>query len=211
MGDPGGEGGQDADVIRASLEDPHRFGLIFERHAPALHRYVARRVDPSRVDDVLSETFVAAFRNRHRYDVGYPDARPWLYGIATNMLRHQHRSESRRRSLADRLFKAASPEVSEDDPASEALAHQERQARGDVLRSALAQMDVAHVDVLTLFTGPQLSYEEIARALDIPIGTVRSRMSRGRAQLRELLTSAGQYLGDDVPIASPSLEEEHRP
>ena len=76
----------DADVVRASLDEPADFAELWHRHAPDLHRFVTRRLGPSAADDVAAETFEIAFRNRHRFDLSRTSARPWLYGIAANLI-----------------------------------------------------------------------------------------------------------------------------
>lgn len=205
MGSPGSDAGSDAEHIEASLLDPRHFAFLFERHAAPVHRFLARRAAPGTVDDLLSETFVTAFRTRQNYDLTYADARPWFFGIAVNVARHHHRSEARRTAMLGRVMQRATPEHTMPDPADDALAHMESENRIEGMAAALRAIDHGYLDVLLLVAGPQLSYEEIARALEIPVGTVRSRLSRGRAQLRELLQASGQYLNDE--IASPSLEK----
>jgi RNA polymerase sigma-70 factor (ECF subfamily) len=205
VGSPGSDAGSDAEQIEASLQDPGRFAVLFERHAAPVHRFLARRAAPGTVDDLLSETFVTAFRTRQNYDLTYGDARPWLFGIAVNVVRHHHRSEARRTAMVGRVMQRATPEHTMPDAADDALAHVESESRVEGIAAALRTIDPRYLDVLMLVSGPQLSYEEIARALEIPVGTVRSRLSRGRAQLRELLQESGQYLNDE--IASPSLEK----
>ena len=79
-----GSPGDDATVIARSLDDPEQFAVVFRRHAPDIHRYVVRRLGPGAADDVVAETFLTAFRLRSRYRDDRSDARPWLYGIATN-------------------------------------------------------------------------------------------------------------------------------
>ncbi|HEY1832708.1 MAG TPA: RNA polymerase sigma factor [Acidimicrobiales bacterium] len=186
----------DADQIQESLGDPKAFGAIFERHGMAIHRYLQRAVSRTAADDLTSEVFVTAFRVRGHYDRRYSDARPWLFGIATNVVRHHFRSERRRRRLIDRLAHGDRPHHVED-PA-------EAGGRGDeAVATALAQVDGRYREVLLLYAGVHLSYVEISDALSIPVGTVRSRLSRGRAQLRELLTAGGQDMS--------SIEEETRP
>jgi DNA-directed RNA polymerase specialized sigma24 family protein len=86
----------DASVIEASLTDPAAFAVLFDRHAAVIWRY-ARRREPALADEVLSETFVRAFAGRTRYDLTQSDARPWLRGIATNVLRGHRRGDERRR------------------------------------------------------------------------------------------------------------------
>lgn len=85
----------DAEVIRRARSDPGAFSALFDRHAPALHRYVTRRLGDSLADDVVAETFLAAFRRLGRYDTAYRDARPWLYGIAANLIGKHRRAELR--------------------------------------------------------------------------------------------------------------------
>src|SRR5690349_5435693 len=77
----------DSAIIAQSQTVPEGFATIFDRHAGAVHRYLARRASRSVADDLVSETFLVAFGQRGRYDVTKPDALPWLYGIATNLLR----------------------------------------------------------------------------------------------------------------------------
>src|SRR5579862_1579282 len=84
---------EDAELILRSLTDPEQFAALFRRHAPVIHRYVTRRIGPHAADDVVAETFLAAFRQRASFRAGSPDALPWLYGIATNMLRRHWRTE----------------------------------------------------------------------------------------------------------------------
>ena len=72
----------DAAIIEASHANPEAFAELFDRHAPVIHRYIARRIGPQIAEDVAAETFLAAFRRRSRYETQQADARPWLYGIA---------------------------------------------------------------------------------------------------------------------------------
>jgi len=199
----------DAVCIAESLTEPQRFAILFERHAAAIHRFLTRRVEASVVDDILSETFVVAFRTRSGYDTGHPDARPWLFGIAVNVVRHHRRSETRRLVMVGRVAHDAArvhaERPSADEVASDVVVADEMGQIGE----ALSRLDDRYRDVLMLFAGPGLSYEEISRALQIPVGTVRSRLWRGRAQLRELLGVSGQYPGNDASVESRPIEEEH--
>ena len=85
----------DATLIARSLTAPKCFASLFDRHAPAIHGYIARRLGRDTADDLMAETFLLAFRGRDRYDQDYPDARPWLYGIATNLIGRRQRDEVR--------------------------------------------------------------------------------------------------------------------
>ena len=200
----------DAERITASITEPQQFAPIFDRHASAVHRYLASRVGQHSADDLLSEVFVIAFRGRDSYDSSYSDARPWLLGIATNAVRHHRRAETRRLTMVDRVhgFRRVQHQLATQDVAGEVLGRQQVEA----MKIALARLDHKFVDVLVLFAGFGLSYEEIAGALDIRIGTVRSRLSRGRTQLRELLAASGQYAVDDdlARVRSTNPEEHHQ-
>ena len=100
---PAGVDGGPADgvIIARSRAEPEQFALLFRRHADGLGQYAARRLGPGPAEDIVAETFLAAFRQRDRYDVTRADARPWLYGIAGNLIRRHHRDEVRQlRALA---------------------------------------------------------------------------------------------------------------
>ncbi|MBI4261099.1 MAG: RNA polymerase sigma factor, partial [Actinobacteria bacterium] len=170
----------------------------FDRHVAAIHRSLARRVGRQLADDLAAETFVEAFRSRGRYDVRYPDARPWLHGIATNVLRHHHRRERRRLIAYART--GVDPVLSDQSELADARA--DADALGPRIALALASLRPRDRDTLLLFAWEQLSYEEVARALGVPVGTVRSRLHRARRMVRELIGDPGQYLTDEnVPRA----------
>ncbi len=185
----------DAALIRISLDEPPAFGAIFDRHAPAVHRYLVSRVKAGVADDLLSEVFVTAFRRRSSYDTAYAEALPWLLGIASNVIRHHHRSERRRMAMVRRLHRGPSDRQDQhvEDVATEVIVRDQSEST----EAALANVDERYRDALILFSAFDLSYADIARVLDLRIGTVRSRISRGRAQLRELLAASGQYLADE--------------
>src|SRR5579859_7233989 len=87
--------GSDADLITRSLTAPEAFAAVFDRHFRAVHRYLARRIGRQRADDLTSQTFTVAFERRSTFRPGSVGARPWLLGIATNLLRNDRRSEQR--------------------------------------------------------------------------------------------------------------------
>ena len=189
MSPPAVEAVADHDLIRLSAADPEAFGRIFDRHAATIHRYLARRVGRLLADDLTAETFLIAFRRRDKYDMSHPDARPWLYGIAANLLRGHQRAEIRQyRALARTGV----------DPVYDAFEDSENRviAATDVraLAGVLADLPAGERDVLTLIAQAQLSYPEVARALDIPVGTVRSRLHSARKRIR---TALPDLAGDD--------------
>ena len=173
----------DAAVIESSWREPERFAVLFDRHAPYIYRYLARRVGRQVVDDLVDETFLAAFAKRDRYDLGHPDARPWLYGIATNLVGQQRRDEARQYRIQQAA--AAEPEVA--GHAERVAANVTAQATRPLLTAALAALPAGDRDVLLLIAWEQLTYQEVARALGIPVGTVRSRLNRARRKVRQVL------------------------
>jgi RNA polymerase sigma-70 factor (ECF subfamily) len=189
--------------MMASLDEPQAFGEIFDRHAPRIHRYLASRVGVAAAEDLVSEVFVTAFRSRRAYAAAYSDASPWLLGFAANAVRHHRSSEGRRWAIVGRLKQYSTQRKDDviEDFTADVLARDQVEAP----RRALGALDEKYRDVLILYSALDLSYAEVADVLSLRIGTVRSRLSRGRAQLRELLAASGQYTADDKQRgASPS-------
>jgi RNA polymerase sigma factor (sigma-70 family) len=173
----------DAAVIEASFSEPDRFASLFDRHAPHIHRYLARRVGRQAADDLVAETFLVAFGKRGAYDPGFRDARPWLYGIATNLVGRHRREEVRQL----RLSQAAGPDLVQSDYSERAVVNLTAQSIRAVLADALSGLAEPDRDVLLLIAWEQLSYDEVACALGIPVGTVRSRLHRARTKVRQAL------------------------
>jgi RNA polymerase sigma factor (sigma-70 family) len=172
----------DADAIRASRSDPEAFVEVFDRHFNTIHGYLRRRVGSSLADDLAASTFTEAFASRRRYDGDRPDALPWLYGIASNLLRRHYRAEERQlrafaRTGIDPLRSEAEPDF-----------------RGAEVAAALAALSAEDRETLLLFAWTELSYAEIATALGVPVGTVRSRLNRARTTVRELLEKEAEVL-----------------
>jgi RNA polymerase sigma factor (sigma-70 family) len=169
----------DAAAITASLEDPHAFVQIFERHFDAISRYLRRRLDRATADDLAADVFTTAFARRSSYDRSRPDARPWLYGITANLVRSHTRREARElEALAARRDSAAAePAQDENLPTS---------LESNVARALLALSPVDR-EVLLLSAWADLAYDEIAVALNVPVGTVKSRLNRARNVLKRAL------------------------
>ncbi|HEV3478678.1 MAG TPA: RNA polymerase sigma factor [Gaiellaceae bacterium] len=167
----------DAVVIEHSLVEPQAFAAIFDRHFDAVHAYARRRLGGSLAEEVASETFVRAFDRRRTFDRSRVDARPWLFGIAANLMRRHWRTERRRLRALARL----QPGRGEEPWAEE---------RADLV-PALDALPAREREALFLYALVDLSYEEIAEALDVPIGTVRSRLSRARDRIRKQLIPEG--------------------
>ncbi|MFZ1995047.1 MAG: RNA polymerase sigma factor [Solirubrobacteraceae bacterium] len=167
----------DGELIAQSSTMADAFHELFDRHFKAVRRYLARRVGRDRADDLASDTFTVAFTRRATFRTDTTDARPWLLGIATNLLMNERRAEQRSLEAVDRIRAQPVPLVAELD----------NDELYDEVAAALAELNADQRDVLLLFAWGELSYEEIAVALTIPVGTVRSRMSRARSHLRRRL------------------------
>jgi RNA polymerase sigma-70 factor (ECF subfamily) len=176
----------DAELISSSVAEPDRFAELFRRHASALQRYAIRRLGPAKAEDLVAETFFQAFRQRQRYRIEWSDARPWLYGIATNLISRERRAEVRQyRAFARTGVDAQLVQFSDEVESRVDAASLDR-----VLARVLAVLPTEQREALLLVAWAELSYVEAAQALGIPVGTVRSRISRARACLRDGLADA---------------------
>lgn len=181
----------DAEIIRRISEDPEGFATVFDRYYPVIHGYVMRRLGPDLADDMAAETFLVAFDQWERYDTSQDCARPWLFGIASNLIAGHQRAEARRY----RAFARAGRAVTADSGPTEGSADQvavrlDAQAVRGQLAVALDSIAPSDREVLLLVAWADLTCEETARALGIPAGTVRSRLHRARKRLRAALGGA---------------------
>ena len=172
-----------AAAIAASLAQPERFAVVFDLHAASIRAYCARRVGPGPAEDLVAEVFLTAFERRARFEPGRAVA-PWLFGIATNVLHRARRQEVR----GYRALAATGHDPVVDGVADRAAERADADRLSRPLAAALAAMPARERDVLLLVAWAGLGYAEIAEALGVPIGTVRSRLSRGRARLRAEIT-----------------------
>ena len=163
-----GQSKTDATLIEQSLAEPEQFGVIFERYFSQIHQYLVRRVGTKIADDLAAEVFVAAFAQRQRYDLARDCARPWLYGIATNLAGSHLRQEQRRYRALARLGRPPGHPAMRTLIADRVSAS----AAGPALAGALAALDRGDRDVLLLVALADLSYPEVAESLGIPYGTV---------------------------------------
>jgi RNA polymerase sigma factor (sigma-70 family) len=182
----------DAILIERSLRDPQQFGSVFDRHWAALHAYCTSRAGAAG-EDIAAESFRLAFDRRRGYDRHVQNARPWLYGIATNLLRHHFRSNQRGERAGRRAQGFAELET-----VAQPFEQLEAQLLGPRLSEALGALAEIDREALLLLAWAELDYQEIARALDVPVGTVRSRIHRARARVRVhvVRTSQGENEND---------------
>ncbi len=172
-------------VIKRSLRYPEAFGELFDRHWEAVYRYCRSRAGADG-EGLAAETFRLAFDRRSVYDTDRPDARPWLLGLATNLIRNHLRHQSRGVVAVGKLDRAPTA-----DHADAAIDRAEAALLGPALTRALEGISADDRDTLLLMAWNDLTYNEVADALDIPVGTVRSRISRARLRLRAQLAELG--------------------
>ncbi|MEU1198097.1 RNA polymerase sigma factor [Streptomyces sp. NPDC005813] len=191
----------DASVIERSWDEPDAFAALFDRYADDIHRYAARRLGADAADDLMAETFVIAFQRRRRYDLSRAQARPWLYGIVTNLVGEHRRAEARHLRALARVA-AGVPDEGGGEPMAERVADRvtAESARG-ALAGCIAKLPARYRDVLLVIAWGDLDYAEAAEALGVPVGTVRSRLHRARRRLRDAL-------GGSDPTALQEFQEE---
>jgi RNA polymerase sigma factor (sigma-70 family) len=161
---------------------PEPIEELFTAHFAAIYRFAAGRVGQDAAVDIAAETFAQALRSVNRLDPAR-DARAWLFGIANNVIRHHRRAEQRRM----RAYAAAAGQPDRRPNANGNAADQSTQRAR--LVEALVGLDVGDRETLLLLAWADLSYDEIAIALNVPLGTVRSRIHRARRVIRESLGS----------------------
>ncbi|MER6083007.1 RNA polymerase sigma factor [Streptomyces sp. NPDC001833] len=208
--------------LRSRLRDgdPEAFRELFQEMSQAIYAHAHRALgDWSLAEDVMSVTFLEVWRLRDRLEEEERPVQPWVYGIATNVLRNRSRARRRHGKTLERLSSLGSvPDFSSE--VTDRIADAERLAAA---RAALKRLRRSDRDVFMLCVWSDLSYAEAAQALGVPIGTVRSRLSRARDRLRklteqelqatrnvrELKRATRQIQGDRKP-AVPSTEEKAR-
>ena len=170
----------DNEVIERSAREPAVFATLYDRHAPSVFRYAAQRLGDHAADDVMSETFLVAFERRAAYDLAVVDARPWLLGIATRLMRKHVRLEATAwKGMTADLAAQIVPDLI--DLTGTRIDAQRLTQR---LAKALRRLSEIDRDTLLLYAWGDLDYASIAIAMHVPVGTVRSRLNRARRQLR---------------------------
>jgi len=197
----------DGRLIQESWSEPRRFAELFHRHYPAVKQLCARRVGGSDSEDLAGETFCRAFEHRRRFDVSRADARPWLFGIALNLIRTHHRGRFRRGNAYERSARLVDIAVEDTARVERAVdARRELAAVEDALRD-LPDRDV---DMLLLHVWEELGYAAVAEALGVPVATVRLRLYRIRQRLREAIDRDGPG-GSALPVATPTSGANREP
>ena len=177
----------DANIVATSVATPQAFAEVFERHYVSIARYLAGRIDETRAEDLAAGTFEKAFEIRHRFEPSQGDVRAWLFGIASNLLRHERRHERRfLRAVARLSAEAPTSDSSGEQLLGIVIAREQRPA----LAAALLKLDPRDREVMCLAAWTDLTMDQIGCALQVPPGTVRSRLNRARRQMGQSLTVA---------------------
>ena len=178
----------DRDVLRASLKEPARFGIVFDRHFRSVHRFLERQVGATAAEDLAAETFTVAFAQRQTFDARRGDVRPWLFGIAINLLRNHRRAEVARRDLGVRQATRERQAIDEDP------VHDRAVVTGEVTRvaNALARIDDDSRALLLLVASTDFNIEQVAESLHISQAATRTRLWRARQQLRAELGASNE-------------------
>ena len=186
----------DADLIRASAFEPQAFGPLFDRHVDEIHGYLSRRVGPTLAEELTAETFARAFARRESFAALHDSAAPWLYGIATNLVRNAGRAERRQLRAYGRAAALSGGQPDDFDQAEDRI---DALRVAPALVGALLTLEADDRDALLLFAWQDLSYREVGLALGIPTGTVASRINRSRRRMRA-------SLDNDTPIEPRGMD-----
>ncbi len=198
--------------LRASIRagDAAAFGRLFDAYARAVYNHGYRLTgDWSTADDIVSLTFLEAWRLRERVDEDGGSLRPWLLGIATNVARNTRRAARRHTAAVERL----PPPEPVADFAEDIAGRLDDRASLHAVRAAVAGLRRAEREVLSLCVWGELDYASAAKALGIPVGTVRSRLSRARTKLAKALEPTqmrGQVRGVGRISAVEAIQEGNR-
>ncbi|GAA1145542.1 sigma-70 family RNA polymerase sigma factor [Microbacterium oxydans] len=171
----------DSEIIQRSLQHPAVFAELFDRHARAVNAFATYRIGGHAAEDVLSETFLVAFRRRADFDTDVESAAPWLLGIASRLIR-------RHRAVEAKHWRSFAASVSQQDHSSlggldDAMSRVDAEREVQSLKTRIAALAPKDRETLLLYAWQGLTYEEIAVALAVPVGTVRSRLNRVRTRL----------------------------
>jgi RNA polymerase sigma factor (sigma-70 family) len=171
----------DSEIIQRSLGQPRAFAELFDRHAGVVGRYAARRLGADAGEDILSETFLVAFARRKAFDTTWDTALPWLFGIASRLIRKHRATEAKH--LRSSIESAHREEHISHGDLETTIARLDAEISTRELAPRIASLSARDRETLLLYAWGDLTYEEVAAALGVPVGTVRSRINRVRTRL----------------------------
>ena len=178
----------------AAADDRDAFEALFARHVTAVYNHCFRRTGSwSAAEDLVSIVFFKAWQQASRVRFAGASVLPWLLAVANNACRNHERSQRRHARLLSRI----PPPLPVADHAPDIDDRIDDERRMKNILEAMSTLSAADQDVLTMCDWAGLSYADVSTALGIPIGTVRSRLSRGRERLRTRVNAA-QHVGPDV-------------
>ncbi|KUF17883.1 RNA polymerase sigma factor [Streptomyces silvensis] len=192
--------------VRIRDGDADAFGEVFDGYARSVYNHGYRLTgDWSTAEEIVSLTFLEAWRLRDRIEPDGGSVRPWLLGIATNVTRNQRRAARRHAAAVARLPRAESVA----DFADEVAGRLDDAGQLALVEAALRKLRRPEREVLALCVWSGLGYEAAADALGIPVGTVRSRLFRARTKLAKAMEPAagrGQVREDRTTAVRPIQE-----
>lgn len=191
--------------MRARIRDgdPDAFGELFDSYARAVYNHAFRlTADWAVAEDVMSAAFMEAWKLRGKVDPDGGSLLPWLLGVTTNVARNHRRSNRRYRAAAAAAAAALGAEATAPDHAEKVAGQLDDRRRISAALTALSALRRPEREVLLLCLWQGLEYTDAARSLGVPVGTVRSRLSRARKKLRKL-TDAELAAGKREPGAPP--------
>lgn len=171
----------DSEIIGRSEQRPQAFGEVFDRHAVVVESFLRRRLGRDAAEDCLSETFLIAFRRRRSFDREWTSARPWLLGIAARVAAKHRATEAKHWRAVQ--ASASRGEHTTGGGLDDADGRVDARAAIQLLAPRIAALSAKDRDTFLLHAWADLSHEEIAQALRIPVGTVGSRLHRIRRKL----------------------------
>ena len=180
----------DSEILRRAERSPHAFAEVFDRHAGAVESFLRRRLGADAAEDALSDTFLIAFRRRATFDHAWESARPWLLGIAARVAAKHRVAEARHWRAVEAA--AGRGEMTTGGGIEEATGRLDAAAAIRALAPRIAALSRKERDTLLLHAWSGLTPEQIAQALNVPVGTVWSRLHRIRHKLAASGASAAQ-------------------
>lgn len=192
----------------SALPDREALAAAFDAHAQDVFRFCVRGCqDRDLAEDLMSVVFLEAWRSRDRAVLVDGSLRPWLYGVATNVLRNSARASRRHRAALDR-YRRLDPPVEVPDHADDVARAADEESDAAAMDAAFGELSRKDRDVADLCLREGLSPADAAAALGLPVGTVKSRLAHARAHLRRVLRPGESEPGTDPGVLGGHEQDE---